>query len=431
MPTINIVTGYAKLDTRNTFKGGHQQEFTSIDTDPAILISFFNNGQNVFVIQNAETSENILTADASGNFVISNISATQSIEAPYFQANIPTGAPANQSAIAVWNTDASTFVFNIAADGSILPYNNAKVALQARAIAGQTANIFEVQDASGNFYSGFGPAGRAGIKFPVSTTTSLTVGIAATADIGLIVKPLTYSVTNKALTSNVATLTTSINHNLVVGQTIKVSGVNATFNGSYVITAVTANTVSYAKTAANVTSSSATGTVALTTTSNTFELWDDSGAAILSISQNGTINHAVSANLNGQSGVLLSYQGVRRLMCSGSGETVISANGGAVANSVLTVISHTSLPSWVSLITKGVNTQSGNLFEARDNNDVILSTVSENGYYTTRKNAAPADAELANGEAAYWFDSTNGAAKFMVKAKQADGTVVTGSLALA
>jgi hypothetical protein len=46
-------------------------------------------------------------------------------------------------------------------------------------------------------------------------------------------------------------------------------------------------------------------------------------------------------------------------------------------------------------------------------------------------NAGPADGDLAAGFAAIWFDKTNGAAKLMVKAKQADGTVVTGSLALA
>lgn len=44
--------------------------------------------------------------------------------------------------------------------------------------------------------------------------------------------------------------------------------------------------------------------------------------------------------------------------------------------------------------------------------------------------AAPADGSLSGGDCALWFDQTNGAAKLMVKAKQADGTVRTGSLAL-
>lgn len=73
---------------------------------------------------------------------------------------------------------------------------------------------------------------------------------------------LNWTVTNKALTSNVATLTTSANHSITVGEVIVVSGVDATFNGTYTVTAVTANTVSYALTAGNVVSVAATGNIA-------------------------------------------------------------------------------------------------------------------------------------------------------------------------
>lgn len=72
-------------------------------------------------------------------------------------------------------------------------------------------------------------------------------------DINKIYPTITASVTNKALTSNVATLTATA-HGFAVGMTVEVSGVDATFNGSYTITAVTANTFSYAKVAGNVTS---------------------------------------------------------------------------------------------------------------------------------------------------------------------------------
>ena len=64
----------------------------------------------------------------------------------------------------------------------------------------------------------------------------------------------TRSVTNKALTSNVATLTTSAAHGFEVGETVTVAGVDATFNGSHTITAVTSTTFSFAKTASNVSS---------------------------------------------------------------------------------------------------------------------------------------------------------------------------------
>lgn len=70
------------------------------------------------------------------------------------------------------------------------------------------------------------------------------------------------AVSNKALTSNVATLTTSAAHGFEVGESVTVAGVDATFNGTHVITAKTADTFSFAKTAANVSSAavSPTGT---------------------------------------------------------------------------------------------------------------------------------------------------------------------------
>jgi hypothetical protein len=66
-------------------------------------------------------------------------------------------------------------------------------------------------------------------------------------------KDSTKSVNNKSLTSNVATLTTSATHGYEVGQSVTVTGVDATFNGTFTITAVpTTTTFRYTKTAANV-----------------------------------------------------------------------------------------------------------------------------------------------------------------------------------
>jgi hypothetical protein len=83
-----------------------------------------------------------------------------------------------------------------------------------------------------------------------------------------------------------------------------------------------------------------------------------------------------------------------------------------------------------TLIAQGAPGQTANLTEWQNSSGTPSSTVSENGYFTTRKNSAPADAELAAGEAAWWFDSTNGASKLMVKAKSVNGTVVTGNVPL-
>jgi hypothetical protein len=81
-------------------------------------------------------------------------------------------------------------------------------------------------------------------------------------DIDKIFPTITATVTNKALTSNVATLTTSAAHGLAIGFEIIVTGVDATFNGTYTITSVpTTTTFTYDKTASNVTSTPSTGTV--------------------------------------------------------------------------------------------------------------------------------------------------------------------------
>ncbi|MCA6409279.1 MAG: RagB/SusD family nutrient uptake outer membrane protein [Cytophagales bacterium] len=68
-----------------------------------------------------------------------------------------------------------------------------------------------------------------------------------------------FSVTSRALTGNVATLTTSAAHNFQVGQTVYVTNLDATFNGTYIISAVTSNTLSYSKINADVSVASSTG----------------------------------------------------------------------------------------------------------------------------------------------------------------------------
>lgn len=57
--------------------------------------------------------------------------------------------------------------------------------------------------------------------------------------------------------------------------------------------------------------------------------------------------------------------------------------------------------------------------------------VADGAYVIVASNQAPADGALAASQMALWLDDTNGAGKLMVKAKTANGTVVTASVALA
>ncbi len=106
-------------------------------------------------------------------------------------------------------------------------------------------------------------------EFPVATERSYSYARTTYAPSGLKGfytwhKDLAASVSNKSLTSNIATLTTSAPHTYAVGQKIVVAGVDATFNGTYTITAIpSATQMRFAKTASDVVSTavSPAGTV--------------------------------------------------------------------------------------------------------------------------------------------------------------------------
>lgn len=69
----------------------------------------------------------------------------------------------------------------------------------------------------------------------------------------------TKSITNKALSSNTATLTAA-SHGFAAGQTVHVSGIGVPFDGTFTISAVTTNTFSYYVEYTNVSSTAASGT---------------------------------------------------------------------------------------------------------------------------------------------------------------------------
>lgn len=80
-------------------------------------------------------------------------------------------------------------------------------------------------------------------------------------DLGLIIEhtiPVTAivkTITNKSLTSNIATLTTGSAHTYRAGDVVVISGVDSTFNGTYsIIDVPTTTTFTYSKTASNVSS---------------------------------------------------------------------------------------------------------------------------------------------------------------------------------
>lgn len=89
-------------------------------------------------------------------------------------------------------------------------------------------------------------------------------------------RTVTASINLKSLTSNVATLTTTAAHNLFVGDSVTVSGVDATFNGTYTITDVPSNvSFRFAKTASNVANTAVSPVGTVTNSDATFYLVKD------------------------------------------------------------------------------------------------------------------------------------------------------------
>jgi len=105
----------------------------------------------------------------------------------------------------------------------------------------------------------------AGLYSDETLTLALNpAGSAVTDIIYAVVDETAYVITNKLLTANVATITTSTDHGFRVGQTATVTGVDSIFDGTHTITAVTTTspfTFSYAKTNGEIISTAVTATV--------------------------------------------------------------------------------------------------------------------------------------------------------------------------
>lgn len=84
----------------------------------------------------------------------------------------------------------------------------------------------------------------------------------------------------------------------------------------------------------------------------------------------------------------------------------------------------------VGAIIQAAASQTADLLQLKTSAGTVVHRYNKAGYWVTALHSAPADADLSAGDAALWFDQTNGAGKLMVKAKTANGTVVTGSITL-
>jgi len=156
-------------------------------------------------------------------------------------------------------------------------------------------------------------------------------------DVDKVFPAITVSITNKALTSNVATLTTSAAHGLSTGMQIVISGVDATFNGEYRITGVpTSVTFTYAKTASDV--PSAAVSPAGTGVAEVIHFIDYNAGtdyAVQAICDDGQYAYWVTNVLNAGTPRLRIYKKLLTDDSSVSPTLMISDNGITVTNAVI------------------------------------------------------------------------------------------------
>jgi hypothetical protein len=156
-------------------------------------------------------------------------------------------------------------------------------------------------------------------------------------DVDKVFPTITASINNKALTSNVATLTTTAAHGLSTGMEVEITGVDATFNGTYTITGVpTTTTFTYAKTAADV-ASTAVSPVGTATASIIHFIDYNSGTdyKVFGICDDGVYAYWVTNVLNSGTPRLRIYKKLLSDDSSVSPTLMISENSITVDNAVL------------------------------------------------------------------------------------------------
>ena len=120
------------------------------------------------------------------------------------------------------------------------------------------------------------------------------------------------------------------------------------------------------------------------------------------------------------------------LLASGLGafRSGLSVNNGQLTTSnALNITNFGSTNKTLQLT--GSATQALDQLSVLDSGGATQSRFDKNGYFMTHKTAAPADGDITASSVAFWFDSTDGAAKVKFKGKSANGTVVSGEVALA
>ena len=153
-----------------------------------------------------------------------------------------------------------------------------------------------------------------------------------------------FTVTNTQITDNIATVTTSAAHGFSAGDVVVIAGVNATYNGTFVIRTAGATTFTYSKTNANVASTSATGTAQVTGNRKYAGLVRDASDGVVKFFKDSSV--APTAGVVDFAGAGLTYAGIQT---AGITATTLNTSGLITAPGGLTASGAVSLSGTVDI----------------------------------------------------------------------------------
>lgn len=134
--------------------------------------------------------------------------------------------------------------------------------------------------------------------------------------------PKVVTITNKALASEVATLTSAA-HGFTVGQQVTVAGVDSTFNGTYTISAANTNTFSFTKIGADVASAAVSSPSAVATRGPGYSAISalDSGTNTVSIASAALSSNVVTVTTAAAHG----FTAGQHVFVTGTGEPFVGS----------------------------------------------------------------------------------------------------------
>lgn len=232
-----------------------------------------------------------------------------------------------------------------------------------------------------------------------------------TYDLGLVgeyattVSGIESIVTNKSLSNNIATLTTSQEHTYIVGDIVTVAGVDATFNGVFNITSVTGTTFSYAKTAANVTSAavSPTGTATVNARRKFAGVVRDASDGIIKTFQDATTKPGNAVNFAESGLTAAPFQVGAFTADSVSVSGTAGLNGNATVGGTLTV---TGLATFNGGLETAANSRISGRFDVQEMREDVITNLVVN----VANNVFTADYTTAN----IWYIGTAAPANYTI-----------------